>query len=128
MTAGQRKEADLMETHSLKNIEFQKVLNLSALVEYQPGQVVSRTLVQNGAVSVTLFAFDAGEEISSHSSNGDAMVTILEGKSCITIAEQSFSLTGGDTIIMPAGIPHAVAADGKFKMQLTVVFPQKGAE
>lgn len=128
MRADQRKEADLMEAHSLKNIEFQKVLNLSALVEYQPGQVVSRTLVQNSAVSVTLFAFDAGEEISSHSSNGDAMVTVLEGESCITIGEQSFSVTGGETIVMPAGVPHAVAADGKFKMQLTVVFPQKGAE
>ncbi len=114
-----------MGTHYLKNIEFEKALELPALVEYQQGQVVSRTLVQNKAVSVTLFAFDENEEISSHSSDGDAMVTILEGAAQITIGEQVFSLRGGNTIVMPSGIPHAVAADGRFKMQLTVVFPQQ---
>jgi len=113
-----------METHYLKNIEFENALELSALVEYQQGQVVSRTLAQNNAVSITLFAFDENEEISSHSSDGDAMVTILAGKANITIGDRNFSLAEGKTIVMPAGIPHAVAADGKFKMMLTVVFPR----
>lgn len=113
-----------VNTHYLKNIEFEKALELPALVEYQPGQVVSRTLAQNKAVSVTLFAFDENEEISSHSSDGDAMVTVLEGDARITIGDQVFSLTGGNTIVMPAGVPHAVAADGRFKMLLTVVFPE----
>lgn len=113
-----------METHYLKNIEFENVLELPSLVEYQQGQVVSRTFVQNKAVSITLFAFDEGEEISSHSSDGDAMLMILEGVARITIGNQEFSLNKGKTIVMPAGIPHAVAADGKFKMLLTVVFPQ----
>lgn len=109
----------------LKNIEFEKVLKLGSLVDYHEGQVVSRTLAQNEAVSVTLFSFDAGEEISTHESHGDAMVTILEGKALITIGEKQFSLSSGETIVMPAGIPHAVAADGRFKMLLVVVFPRK---
>lgn len=113
-----------MGTHYLKNIEFESVLELPSLVEYQQGQVVSRTLVQNKAVSITLFAFDENEEISSHSSDGDAMLMVLEGAARIMIGDQDFSLNEGKTIVMPAGIPHAVAADGKFKMLLTVVFPQ----
>lgn len=113
-----------MSAQYLKNIESEKVLELSALVEYQQGQVVSRTLAQNPAVSVTLFAFDENEEISSHSSDGDAMLTVLEGKARITIGGQMFSLSTGKTIVMPAGIPHAVLAEEKFKMLLTVVFPR----
>jgi len=110
----------------MKNIEFEKVLELSSLVDYHEGQVVSRTLAQNDSVSITVFSFDAGEEISSHKSGGDAMVTILEGKALITIGEKQYSLKSGETIVMPAGIPHAVAADGRFKMLLVVVFPRRG--
>lgn len=113
-----------MGGHILKNIEFEKVLDLGALVGYHEGQVVSRTLAQNEAVSVTLFAFDAGEEISSHKSHGDAMVTVIEGAARITIGENQYRLDAGKTIVMPAGIPHAVAADSRFKMLLTVVFPK----
>ena len=112
-----------MNVKMLKNIEVEKVLKLTDLVEYQPGQVVSRTLAQNKAVSVTLFSFDKGEEISTHSSQGDAMVTVLEGTAKITIGGQVYSLNGGETIVMPAGIPHAVEAQEQFKMLLTVVFP-----
>ncbi|HWS41668.1 MAG TPA: cupin domain-containing protein [Pseudoflavonifractor sp.] len=112
-----------MKTKCLKNIEGEEILKLSDLVEYQPGQIVSRTLAQNSAVSLTLFAFDAGEEISSHKSGGDAMVTVLEGEAHITIGGQTYDLTGGETIVMPAGIPHAVEARKPFKMQLTVIFP-----
>jgi len=108
----------------LKNIEFEKVLELGALVDYHEGQVVSRTLAQNNAVSLTLFAFDGGEEISSHKSHGDAIVTVIEGAASITIGENQHSVGAGQTIVMPAGIPHAVAADGRFKMLLVVVFPK----
>lgn len=107
----------------LKNIEFEKALELSSLVQYQEGQVVSRTLAQNPAVSITLFSFDKGEEISTHTSDGDAMVTVLEGDAQITIGGKLHSLSQGQTIVMPAGIPHAVAAEKSFKMMLTVVFP-----
>ncbi len=107
----------------LKNIEFEKALELSSLVQYQQGQVVSRTLAQNPAVSITLFSFDKGEEISTHSSDGDAMLTVLEGDAQITIGGKVHSVSQGQTIVMPAGIPHAVAAENPFKMLLTVVFP-----
>lgn len=111
-----------MGKHFLKNIDFEKPLELGALVEYQPGQVVSRTLSQNNAHSLTLFAFDENEEISSHSSGGDAIVTVLEGNALITIADKQYNVSAGKTIVMPAGIPHAVASDGRFKMLLTVIF------
>ncbi len=111
-----------MSKNPLKNIEFEKVLDMGSLVEYQPGQVVSRTLSQNDAVSITVFAFDENEEISSHKSGGDAMVTILEGAALITIGDKQYSLGTGKTIVMPAGIAHAVAAAGRFKMLLVVVF------
>ena len=115
-----------MSGHILKNIDFEKALELGALVEYQPGQVVSRTLVQNDAVSVTLFSFAENEEISSHKSDGDAMVTVLEGAARITIGGTEHTVGAGQTIVMPAGIPHTVAAaNEKFKMLLTVVFPKK---
>ena len=99
-----------------KNIDKQKKLMLKDLVEYQDGQVVSKTLVQNDLVSMTVFSFDKGEEISSHSAGGDAMVTVLEGVGEVFILEE------GETLIMPKGIPHAVFGEEKFKMQLTVSF------
>lgn len=114
-----------MSGQLLKNIEEKQVLSLAELVTYQPGQVVSRTLAQNNAVSLTIFAFDKGEEISSHSSQGDAMITVLEGNAKITIGTDEYTLCSGQTIVMPAGIPHAVAAADQFKMFLTVVFPVK---
>lgn len=105
-----------------KNIEKQTNLKLKDLVEYQPGQVISKTLVQNEAVSMTIFSFDKGEEISSHSSGGDAMVTVLEGTGKFTVGGEEFTLNEGETLIMPKGIPHAVYGEEKFKMQLTVSF------
>ncbi|ROR30511.1 quercetin dioxygenase-like cupin family protein [Mobilisporobacter senegalensis] len=106
----------------LKNIELSTVLPLQNLVSYQDGQIVSKTLVQNSNVSLTLFAFDKGEEISSHSSNGDAMIYVIDGTGQITIGDETYMVTSGETIVMPAGIPHAVYAAEKFKMFLIVVF------
>ncbi|MCF2667780.1 MULTISPECIES: cupin domain-containing protein [Lachnospiraceae] len=105
-----------------KNIEKQVKLALKDQVEYLEGQVVSKTLVQNNSVSMTLFSFDKGEEISTHSSGGDAMVTVLEGKGRFTVADDVFYLEEGDTLIMPKGIPHAVYGEERFKMQLIVSF------
>ena len=105
-----------------KNIEKQVKLALKDQVEYLEGEVVSKTLVQNNSVSMTLFSFDKGEEISTHSSGGDAMVTVLEGKGRFTVAEDVFYLEEGDTLIMPKGIPHAVYGEERFKMQLIVSF------
>lgn len=105
-----------------KNIEKEKKLHLVDLVEYQAGQVVSKTLVQNDAVSMTVFSFDKGEEISSHAAGGDAMVTVLEGTGRFTVGGEVFILSTGDTLIMPKDIPHAVYGQERFKMQLVVSF------
>ena len=117
------KEGNVMTNKILKNIDLATPLALDALVVYQPGQIVSRTLVQNKAVSLTLFAFDTGEEISSHESKGDAMVQILDGTAKITIGDGVYRLTAGETVVMPAGVPHALEAVEPFKMLLTVIFP-----
>lgn len=105
-----------------KNINKAEILSLKEQVEYQTGQVVSKTLAQNSALSVTLFAFDKGEEISTHESDGDAMVTCLDGTGKITIDGIEYFLHEGDTIVMPAKHPHSVFGEDKFKMLLTVVF------
>lgn len=105
-----------------KNIEKQTRLLLKDQIDYQPGQVVSKTLVQNNAVSMTLFSFDKGEEISTHASGGDAMVTVLEGTGRFTVGGTVFLLGEGETLIMPKDIPHAVYGEERFKMQLVVSF------
>lgn len=105
-----------------KNINKKEVLELKNLVGYQEGQVVSKTLVQNELVSVTIFSFDKGEEISTHASGGDAMVTVLEGKGKFTIGGDVFFLGEGQTIIMPKDVPHSVLGEEKFKMLLVVSF------
>lgn len=105
-----------------KNIEKQTKLQLKDQIGYQSGQVVSKTLVQNDKVSMTIFSFDKGEEISTHAAGGDAMVTVLEGTGRFTVDGEVFFLNEGETLIMPKDIPHAVYGEEKFKMQLTVSF------
>ena len=106
----------------MKNIEKSKIISLAGMVEYCPGQIVSRTLAQNSSVSLTLFAFDKGEEISTHESGGDAMVTCLDGVGQITIDGVQYELHEGESILMPARHPHAVFGKEPFKMLLVVVF------
>ena len=107
----------------LKNIDYETVLDMAQLVPYQPGQVVSRTLVQTPSIGITLFGFDAGEQISAHESKGDALVMVLDGKADITIGDSVHAVEGGQSVVMPAGIPHAVSAPQQMKMLLIVVFP-----
>lgn len=106
----------------MKNISKAEVMTLKEQVAYQEGQVVSKTLAQNDAVSVTLFAFDKGEEISTHESGGDAFVTCLDGVGKITIDGTAYELHEGESIIMPAKHPHAVFGQEQFKMLLVVIF------
>ena len=106
----------------ISNIDHQKVQALTALVNVMPGQIVSRTLAQNKAVSITLFAFDKGTEISTHESTGDAMVQVLEGTGRFTVDGVPHILHEGESIVMPAGFPHAVFGEERFKMLLTVIF------
>ena len=97
-----------------KNIAKQEKLLLKNLVDYQAGQVVSKTLVQNELVSVTVF--------STHASGGDAMVTVLEGTGRFTVGGEVFVLTEGETLVMPKDVPHAVYGQERFKMLLVVSF------
>lgn len=106
----------------IKNINKSEVLKLKEEVAYQKGQVVSKTLIQNAAVNITLFSFSKGEEISTHESKGDAMVLCLDGVGIITIDGKEYELKEGDSIVMPAKHPHAVYGKENFKMLLTVVF------
>ncbi|MFA6660743.1 MAG: cupin domain-containing protein [Bacilli bacterium] len=105
-----------------KNIAKDEKLLLKEQVAYQTGQVVSKTLVQNEKLSATIFSFDKGEEISTHASGGDAMVTVLEGVGKFTVGGKVHLLKEGETLIMPKDIPHAVFGEEKFKMLLLVSF------
>ena len=106
----------------LKNIAKAEVLTLASLVNYSEGQVVSKTLVQNKGVGLTLFAFAKGEGISTHESKGDALVTVLDGE--FTIDGMPYLLRSGESIVMPANHPHAVYGKENFKMLLSVIFPE----
>lgn len=105
----------------MKNINKAEVIVLKEQVAYQDGQVVSKTLAQNEHVSVTLFSFDKGEEISTHESGGDAFVTCLDGVGKVTIDGVEYILNEGESIVMPAKHPHAVFGQEKFKMLLVVI-------
>ena len=105
----------------MKNIAKAEVLVLKDQVAYQQGQVVSKTLAQNDALSVTLFSFDKDEEISTHAAGGDAFVTCLDGVGKITIDGIDYELKEGESIVMPAGHPHSVYGKEQFKMLLVVV-------
>ena len=107
----------------IKNIDHETVLNLADQIHAEPGQIVSKTLAQNKAVSLTLFAFSKGEEISTHDSTGDAMVTVLEGTGRFTVDGVEHLVHAGEVLVMPAKKPHAVFAPEAFKWMLTVIFP-----
>ena len=100
----------------IKNLPHARPFPLKDQVGYEPGKVVSLTLAQRPGVGMTLFAFDAGEAISTHAAPGDAMATILEGTAQITIDGVPHTLNAGEAVIMPAGIPHAVQAVTPFNV------------
>ena len=105
----------------IKNIEFSRAINIQDLVDYEEGRVVSRTLSSHPHVNITLFAFESGEEISAHTSPGDAMVLILDGEARVNIDGNELLVSAGQTVVMPANVPHSVSASTRFKMLLTVV-------
>lgn len=112
----------------IKNMEHEKVARLADEIQILSGQVVSKTLAQNDSVSVTLFAFSKDEEIGTHGSKGDAMVTVLEGTGQFTVGKSVHIVKAGESLIMPANIPHAVYAKEDFKMLLIVVFPNESSK
>ena len=109
-----------MEKRFIKNLDIAKTFDFAGMIDYQPGKVVSSTFVQNDAVSITLFAFAAGEGISTHAASGDALVYILDGTAEITIGQDVLTATGGQAVVMPANIPHGLEAVENFKMLLIV--------
>ena len=114
------------EPKLIKNISFSEAHVLRDLVDYQEGRVVSRTLAQNSALSLTLFAFDQGEGLSTHAAPGDAMVQVLDGEVSLTIGGKEVTARSGEVVVMPADIPHSVSAVKPFKMLLTVVKKPEG--
>jgi quercetin dioxygenase-like cupin family protein len=98
-----------------------EVARLTDLVQYQDGSIVSRTLVKRGSGSVTVFAFAAGQAISEHTVPHDALVLVVDGEAEVTVGGRMHRLRSGDTIVMPAGQPHAVKAATRFKMLLTML-------
>lgn len=98
-----------------------RVLDAARLVAYQPGAVVSRTLIDKKVGTVTLFAFDKGSGLSEHTAPYDALVQVLEGEAEVTIAGAASIVKQGQMVIMPARQPHALRAPKRFKMMLVMI-------
>ena len=98
-----------------------KVARMSDLVSYQEGSVVSRTVVDKNAGTITLFAFAAGQGLSEHTAPFDALVYILDGEADITISGKPLHLTAGEMTVMPANEPHGLKAVKRFKMMLVMI-------
>ena len=107
----------------IRNVDKERVLSLAGLVEVEEGQVVSLTLSQTPGCKITVFAIDADEGMSSHAAGGDALVTVLEGTGEVTIDDVPHTLAAGESVVIPAGAPHAVRGVTAFKMLLVVVLP-----
>jgi quercetin dioxygenase-like cupin family protein len=105
----------------IKNIPFSSPVDIVNLVDYEESRVVSRTLSSKSHVNITLFAFDKDEEISAHTSPGDAMIQVLDGEALINIDGKKIKAIKGQVVVMPANVPHSVTARSQLKMLLTVV-------
>ena len=103
-----------------------KALDLAALVDYAEGSIVSRTLAENDAGTLTAFAFDAGQGLSEHSAPFDAVVQVLDGQAQLVIGGEVVTATAGQLVVMPANVPHAVKAPTRFKMLLTMLRAKPG--
>ena len=94
---------------------------LNELIHYQDDSIVSRTMIKNTGGSVTVFAFDGGQDLSEHTVPFDALVYVIDGKAEIQIAGSMHRVVAGETIVLPASIPHAVKAVQRFKMMLSMI-------
>ena len=111
----------MKKTNASEAALFARPLNLLSLVDYQEGAVVSRTLIDKEAGTITLFAFDVGQRLSEHTSPYDAFVQVLDGEAEITVSGQPSRVGAGEMFIMPAGRPHALRALARFKMMLVMI-------
>jgi len=110
-----------IENERTPTIQAGQVLDLTKLVEYAEGAVVSRALIEDSAGTVTLFAFDKNQALSEHTAPFDALVHVLDGEGEFIIAGKSNWVGKGEAILMPAAIPHALRATKRFKMILTML-------
>ncbi len=105
----------------METAEGSNLFKASEIIDYASGSVVSKVIVKRNGGNVTLFAFDKGQELSEHTAPFDALVQVLEGEAEIILDKKSFRVQEGESIIMPADVPHAVSAAVSFKMQLTMI-------
>jgi quercetin dioxygenase-like cupin family protein len=105
----------------MQPIPHAHVVQLEGLVQYADGSIVSRALVQKPVGSLTLFAFDSGEGLNEHTAPYDAYVQILDGEAELVVGGKSIVAKRGDTVLMPANVPHLVEARQRFKMLLTMI-------
>lgn len=108
-------------TMETKEFNKSEIFRLDQEVAYNNGAIVSKQVLKKETGNVSLFSFDKGEGLSTHSAPFDAMVQLIDGRAQITIADEQYLLNAGDSIIMPANIPHAVKAIEQFKMLLTMI-------
>ncbi len=101
--------------------EYHKPFKMNESVEYSEGSIVSKTVIKNSAGNVTLFAFDKGEALSEHTAPFNALAEILDGSAELTVGGTVYNVAAGESILLPANVPHAVSAIGKFKMCLTMI-------
>jgi len=100
-------------------------LDLTGLVDYAEGSVVSRTIMDNDAGTLTLFAFDAGQALSEHTAPFHAFVQVLDGEAEFTVGGKAIRAGRGQLVVMPADVPHAARARGRFKMLLVMIRPDE---
>jgi quercetin dioxygenase-like cupin family protein len=111
-----------MEEPIIENLEPRQVVALKDLIPLEKGSIVSKILAQNEHLSLTLFSFGKGQEIATHQSDGDALVSVLEGEGTFVVDGEPHLVKAGESLLMPHNHPHALKASSDFKMLLTVVF------
>jgi quercetin dioxygenase-like cupin family protein len=95
--------------------------NLDGLIDYAQDSIVSKTILDKPVGTITLFAFDAGQKLSEHTAPYDAVVQVIDGRGQLTIGGKPVDVAAGEMVIMPGNVPHAVTAEERFKMLLTMI-------
>lgn len=109
------------ESKSQPHLQPAEAYDLVNMVQYATGSIVSRTLANNQAGTVTVFAFEAGQGLSEHSAPFDALIQILDGEATLVIGGKTLPVVSGQLVLMPANIPHAIRSGGAFKMMLIML-------
>jgi quercetin dioxygenase-like cupin family protein len=109
------------EEKNILNECLSKNRQLSSLIEYATNSIVSKTILDKSAGTITLFAFDKGQKLSEHTTPYDAVVQVIDGQGLFTIGGKNINVQAGQIIIMPANVPHSAAAEENFKMLLTMI-------